>query len=903
MKSFPFDSEVTYGESGEPIYDRASKSQDLRDYFSLMYTDGVFPNPSTGLQVTTSTQSMSVTVKPGAAIIQGAFAIEDRDRTIVFEAADENMDRIDSVVIRLNTNLNYRTIDLYVVKGKAAAQPAAPALTREGGIYELRLANVFVAKGTTTISKARITDTRLNSRDCGIAACNPQKVETSAIYDQYQASLDEWLQYVADCIDGTTAGNLQKQISALNAKVPFGFGVDQEGNAGYIKPGEDHITLFGSGTVNLQTASIDHQSGNTATILIASKGTAHMQLIVHRTVDASFPAQTYTVEKNDTVIKTETISGPNQTKTIDISAEVNVGDVITFTSTSGSYLYVFASLYVETAASGTGGAPVYNVVLERLQETEDKANEASEKAAQIDSVKEDLAEVDSRLSESIHEISNGDLKWVNGYYAILDGHIVYDSTYRRTEYFPVEYEYLFKMPLTEYAVGNNLIALKNNGEYVGCIRNGYYQSNSGGAIHIVDYVEHDEFAIMYYGEEYEDFKFKTYVTTQKEVTELEKGKVADVSAIADYAYNKTIEIESVLGSKTVRYDADAFTVEAIPLANGTTRTFGGGWLCTDFIPCNGRTIEYKCRAFSNGTREDYNIAFISFYDETKNFVSCLKSSENLPNGIKTGTIKAPENAFFVKGVKSSEVTDAFIEVKGDGFINDMPKLQKNNVNSLNIFCIGDSLTRGVIDSDVHIIKESYPYWVGDILSSNVVNAGYPGGKSDTWWNTKRTTYGTPTPDTDVVLIMFGTNGGLETNTLATDVEPYTNYNNYADTAVGDYCKIIEWIREITNNHAQIILMTPPVNWVTTGTEAYAQNKYNVVLQSNAVVKAIAQRYSLPVIDVFYESGMDKFNGSTFRPDDGMHFNAKGYHKLGSFVARKIESMYSTFDVDETGTII
>lgn len=393
MKSFPFDSEVTYGESGEPIYDRASKSQDLRDYFSLMYTDGVFPNPSTGLQVTTSTQSMSVTVKPGAAIIQGAFAIEDRDRTIVFEAADENMDRIDSVVIRLNTNLNYRTIDIYVVKGKAAAQPAAPALTREGGIYELRIANVFVAKGTTTISKARITDTRLNSRDCGIAACNPQKVETSAIYDQYQASLDEWLQYVADCIDGTTAGNLQKQISALNAKVPFGFGVDQEGNAGYIKPGEDHITLFGSGTVNLQTASIDHQSGNTATIQIAAKGTAHMQLIVHRTVDASFPAQTYTVKKNDTVIKTETISGPNQTKTIDISVEVNVGDVITFTSTSGSYLYVFASLYVETATSGTGGAPVYNVVLERLQETEDKANEASEKAAQVDSVREEIVEI------------------------------------------------------------------------------------------------------------------------------------------------------------------------------------------------------------------------------------------------------------------------------------------------------------------------------------------------------------------------------------------------------------------------------------------------------------------------------------------------------------------------------
>lgn len=219
MKSFPFDSEVTYTEAGEPVYDRASNSQELRDYFHLMYTDGVFPNPSTGLQVVAYSEEMSVSVLPGNVIIRGAFGIEESTRTLVFEAAGTAYDRIDAVVARLNTNYNYRKIDLYVVKGVESASPVAPELTREGGIYELRLANVFIAKNTTIITTERITDTRLNTDDCGIVTANPTIVDTTAIFDQYQASLDKYLKYVKECIDGTTAANLQNQIDEVNSNL------------------------------------------------------------------------------------------------------------------------------------------------------------------------------------------------------------------------------------------------------------------------------------------------------------------------------------------------------------------------------------------------------------------------------------------------------------------------------------------------------------------------------------------------------------------------------------------------------------------------------------------------------------------------------------------------------------
>lgn len=217
MKSFPFDSEVTYDEYGSPSYDRGSDSRELRNWFHLLWGDGIFMKQSTGLQVTAYEQDMSVAVQPGSLIIQGALGTEENTRVLVFEAAGSAYDRIDAVVARLNTNYEYRKIDLYVIKGVESATPVAPALTREGGIYEMRLANVFIAKNVTTISGERITDTRLNTADCGIAMCEPNKVDTTGIFNQYQAALKNYFAYVQDCIDGTVANDLQKKINALSA--------------------------------------------------------------------------------------------------------------------------------------------------------------------------------------------------------------------------------------------------------------------------------------------------------------------------------------------------------------------------------------------------------------------------------------------------------------------------------------------------------------------------------------------------------------------------------------------------------------------------------------------------------------------------------------------------------------
>lgn len=356
-------------------------------------------------------------------------------------------------------------------------------------------------------------------------------------------------------------------------------------------------------------------------------------------------------------------------------------------------------------------------------------------------------------------------------------------------------------------------------------------------------------------------------------------------------------LSDAVGTSGIEIGYNGFTSDQILRENGTFQSYGEPWRSTDYISCFGaKSVQYTATPFhGNGVNL---VAYVAFFDRDKNLISFLDSS-SFPSGYhvnQTGSADVPQNAYYVRIVGQDSKCRLSIESTG------LEQFTAFKASDLKILCIGDSLTRGVINTNVDIIRESYPYWVGKTLSSYAANAGYPGGVPRTWW-ARKANYEQPTVNTDLVLIMFGTNGELTQNTLATDVEPYTDYADYADTSVGCYCKIIEWIMEQTSNHAQIILMTPPMPWPTTGDESYARGKYNTCLNSLPVIRAIAERYALPVIDVFYGSGMNKYNGSVFRPNDGIHFGAKGYHKLGTFIARQVASMYSTFDVDETGTVI
>lgn len=214
----PFES-INTGTASEPVYDRAITAEDERTFNKLRYTNGVFSSVGSGLSVSAN-NNMTVTVGTGGAHIEGALYYNSAPIALSVEAADAALNRIDRVVLQFNTSVSVRSVRALVRTGTAATNPVAPELRRESNLYEIALADVYVKKGATGISQSAITDQRLNSALCGfVVAAMPSSVDTTGLFDQYQASLNEWLSTVAAALDETLAGNLQNQITVLGTRL------------------------------------------------------------------------------------------------------------------------------------------------------------------------------------------------------------------------------------------------------------------------------------------------------------------------------------------------------------------------------------------------------------------------------------------------------------------------------------------------------------------------------------------------------------------------------------------------------------------------------------------------------------------------------------------------------------
>lgn len=169
--------------------DRIYYAEDFASYFASFIGNGVFPNPSNGLQVIAGT-GLKPIIKPGRAWIFGYYIVNTEDFTITLDNPDAVLKRIDRVVVRLNY-LN-RLMELVVKKGVYASSPVAPALTRNVDMYEIGLADIYVGAGQINITQSNITDLRLNNALCGIVHGTVDQVDTTTIFNQYQAWFNEY---------------------------------------------------------------------------------------------------------------------------------------------------------------------------------------------------------------------------------------------------------------------------------------------------------------------------------------------------------------------------------------------------------------------------------------------------------------------------------------------------------------------------------------------------------------------------------------------------------------------------------------------------------------------------------------------------------------------------------------
>lgn len=165
---------------------REYPAREFAEYFSRFVGNGVFAG-GTKLKVDASGSDANVTIALGYAWINGyLYGVYDSPLTLPIVPAT-TQDRIDRVILRLDTSTPVRAIKAIVLQGLPAGTPSPPNLIRSGSIYDLSLAQVLVKANSTVILPENITDERLNTTVCGIVSGLISQADTTAIFNQFQA--------------------------------------------------------------------------------------------------------------------------------------------------------------------------------------------------------------------------------------------------------------------------------------------------------------------------------------------------------------------------------------------------------------------------------------------------------------------------------------------------------------------------------------------------------------------------------------------------------------------------------------------------------------------------------------------------------------------------------------------
>ena len=225
-KSFFFNAKKT-GDT----YDRVYKAEEFASYFAKFIGNGVYPNPSTGLQVVENSEAgMTTVLRPGSAFINGYGYKNTGDIVFEHKVADGVLNRKDTIFIRFDNA--GRAIGAIKMEGNLGAEAVAPKVVRTADYFDLCVAVVNINAGITRITQDLIEDTRMNTEVCGIVHAVVEQIDTTTLYKQVQTDLanfksvseadfTEWFNGINARLGEEPATALQQQIDKITPNLSF----------------------------------------------------------------------------------------------------------------------------------------------------------------------------------------------------------------------------------------------------------------------------------------------------------------------------------------------------------------------------------------------------------------------------------------------------------------------------------------------------------------------------------------------------------------------------------------------------------------------------------------------------------------------------------------------------------
>lgn len=223
-----------------------------------------------------------------------------------------------------------------------------------------------------------------------------------------------------------------------------------------------------------------------------------------------------------------------------------------------------------------------------------------------------------------------------------------------------------------------------------------------------------------------------------------------------------------------------------------------------------------------------------------------------------------------------------------------------DVSDKKIACLGDSITQAANLENMEDYQQySYPTKLAEILGvKEVVNLGIGGSSIGRYWqNAFVERYMEIPKDTDLILVMGGTNDGF-----CLHKENVGNFEERSPrTLIGDLNELMRGLKE-NYPDSEIVFITPLPNVL----HDILRKERSELMSQRVIVDsiiALAREYEYDVIDLYDSNLLDSHDAaviSNYMPD-GVHCNPDGYQILAEHIAAdliRLQDLTDDIEKDE-----
>lgn len=182
----------TFGFYNSYNHDRRYNAIQISMIFDGIISDGVYATVGKAFVVKASPNENTVIVQPGRAWFDHTWNYNDADLPINSEQSEIVLDRIDALIIDIDSDENHRTNSIMWVKGTPSSNPTRPTLINNIDHHQYPLCYIYRKANTEIINQEDITN-MVGTSECPFVTGILDTIDLDDLLLQWK---DQWAQFI-----------------------------------------------------------------------------------------------------------------------------------------------------------------------------------------------------------------------------------------------------------------------------------------------------------------------------------------------------------------------------------------------------------------------------------------------------------------------------------------------------------------------------------------------------------------------------------------------------------------------------------------------------------------------------------------------------------------------------------